>query len=165
MKRLHLHVSVDDLRTSIDFYSTLFAAEPNVVKPDYAKWSLDDPRVNFAISAKGRRKGLDHLGIETESDEELQEAYARLRATKAPVFEEGETTCCYAQSKKSWIADPSGLLWETFHTTGESAVYGESVDAAGKIAGEGACCAPNLTVDAGREPAPAVSAPSPCCSK
>ncbi|PWB81104.1 MAG: glyoxalase/bleomycin resistance/dioxygenase family protein [Methylocystaceae bacterium] len=158
MKRLHVHISVDDLRRSIEFYSTLFAAEPNVSKPDYAKWSLDDPRVNFAISARGRRTGLDHLGIEVESDEELRDAYARLRATKAEVFEEGETTCCYARSEKSWIADPAGVLWETFHTTGESAVYGESVDAAQKIASEGACCAPkNLQTPA--------SAASPCCPK
>lgn len=158
MKRLHVHISVDDLQRSIAFYSTLFAAEPAVSKPDYAKWSLDDPRVNFAISARGRRTGLDHLGIEVESDDELRDAYARLRATKADVFEEGETTCCYAHSEKSWIADPSGVLWETFHTTGESAIYGDSVDAAEKFANGGACCAP-ATLQA-----PASSA-SPCCSK
>jgi catechol 2,3-dioxygenase-like lactoylglutathione lyase family enzyme len=171
MKRLHLHVAVDDLERSIAFYSTLFAAEPAVVKPDYAKWSLDDPRVNFAISARGRAKGLDHVGIEVESDDELKAVYARLRATDAPVFEEGATTCCYATSEKSWISDPSGLLWETFHTVGESAVYGDSVDAAAKI-GDSACCAPKVeTIAQGSEsccapqPASVAAAPSPCCSK
>jgi catechol 2,3-dioxygenase-like lactoylglutathione lyase family enzyme len=155
MKRLHLHVAVDDLERSIAFYSTLFAAEPSMVKDDYAKWSLDDPRVNFAISARGRAKGLDHLGIEAENEAELNDVYGRLRETKAPVFEEGETTCCYAQSRKSWITDPSGLLWETFFTTGESAVYGESVDPAQKMGGS-ACCAPKID---------AAPAPTPCCSK
>jgi len=127
MKRLHVHVAVDDLQKSIAFYSTLFAAKPAVVKPDYAKWMLDDPRVNFAISARGNALGVDHLGIQVESNDELGEVYARLERAEGPVLEEGETTCCYAKSEKSWIMDPQGIAWETFHTTGESAVYGHGV--------------------------------------
>ena len=124
MKRLHVHVAVDDLVRSIGFYSTLFAAAPAVVKLDYAKWMLDDPRVNFAISARGHAPGLDHLGIQVESAAELSEVYERLERAEAPVLEEGTTTCCYARSEKSWIVDPQGLAWETFRTTGESTVYG-----------------------------------------
>jgi catechol 2,3-dioxygenase-like lactoylglutathione lyase family enzyme len=127
MKRLHIHVAVDDLQRSIGFYSTLFAAEPAVVKPDYAKWMLDDPRVNFAISARGHSAGVDHLGIQVESKDELAEVYGRLERAEAPVLEEGETTCCYAKSEKSWIMDPQGIAWETFHTTGESTDYGHGV--------------------------------------
>ncbi|MGO8917398.1 MAG: ArsI/CadI family heavy metal resistance metalloenzyme [Stellaceae bacterium] len=127
MKRLHVHVAVDDLRKSIGFYSTLFAVAPTVVKSDYAKWMLEDPRVNFAISSRGQKVGLDHLGIQVESEGELAEVYARLRNADGPVLEEGQTTCCYAQSEKSWIMDPQGLAWETFHTTGESTVYGHGV--------------------------------------
>ncbi len=127
MKRLHVHVAVDDLQKSIGFYSTLFAAAPTVLKSDYAKWMLEDPRVNFAISTRGQKVGLDHLGIQVESEGELAEVYERLRNADGPVLEEGQTTCCYAQSEKSWITDPQGLAWETFHTTGESTVYGHGV--------------------------------------
>jgi catechol 2,3-dioxygenase-like lactoylglutathione lyase family enzyme len=129
MKRLHVHVSVDDLDRSIGFYSTLFAAQPSVVKPDYAKWMLDDPRVNFAISSHGAaRAGVDHLGIQVEDEAELNEVHRRLQAADGPVVEEGAVTCCYHQSEKSWIADPAGVQWETFLTHGESTVYGESRD-------------------------------------
>jgi hypothetical protein len=139
MKRLHVHVAVDDLAKSIGFYSTLFATKPSVVKPDYAKWMLDDPRVNFAISTRGGKPGLDHLGIQVENDSELAEVYGRLKAAEGPVLEEGSTTCCYAQSEKSWIIDPQGLAWETFHTTGESTVYGDSVSEQ-LSAMKSACC-------------------------
>jgi catechol 2,3-dioxygenase-like lactoylglutathione lyase family enzyme len=140
MKRLHVHMSVDNLDQSIRFYSTLFASAPTVVKPDYAKWMLEDPRVNFAISThSGRAAGIDHLGIQVENGDELQEVYGRLKAAEGPVLEEGQTTCCYAQSEKSWIADPAGVAWEAFHTTGESTVYGAS---APKQQLAGACCGP-----------------------
>ena len=109
MKRMHVHVSVEDITTSIGFYSALFAAQPAVVKPDYAKWMLDDPRVNFAISTRGRQPGLDHLGIQVESQDELQEVYARLRDAGGDIVEQGQTACCYAQSEKSWIDDPAGM--------------------------------------------------------
>src|SRR5277367_365884 len=114
MKRLHVHVSVDDLDRSIGFYSTLFGAEPSVLKPDYAKWMLDDPRVNFAISARGRAgSGIDHLGIQVEDATELGEVTARLKTADGPVHAQGQTTCCYADSEKSWILDPQGVSWET----------------------------------------------------
>jgi catechol 2,3-dioxygenase-like lactoylglutathione lyase family enzyme len=124
MKRLHVHVSVEDITKSIEFYRTLFAAEPVVTKSDYAKWMLEDPRVNFAISKRGGATGIRHLGIQVEDRAELAEAYSRLRQAEAPVLEEGATTCCYAKSEKSWIEDPQGVKWETFHTTGESTTYG-----------------------------------------
>jgi hypothetical protein len=124
MKRLHVHVGVTDLDRSIGFYSTLFAADPTVRKSDYAKWMLEDPRVNFAISTQAEGGGVRHLGIQVETSEELQDVYGRLKAADAPVLEEGATTCCYARSEKSWIADPQGVVWETFHTTGESTTYG-----------------------------------------
>ncbi|HEY5758214.1 MAG TPA: ArsI/CadI family heavy metal resistance metalloenzyme [Steroidobacter sp.] len=124
MKRLHVHVSVDDLAKSIQFYSTLFAAEPTVTKDDYAKWMLDDPRVNFAISKRGEDTGIRHLGIQVEDRAELADVYSRLQRAEAPILEEGATTCCYAKSEKSWIADPQGIEWETFLTTGESTTYG-----------------------------------------
>ncbi len=127
MKRLHVHIGVENLDTSIGFYSTMFGAEPTVVKDDYAKWMLEDPRVNFAISAGNHaRKGIEHLGIQAESAEELGEVYGRLKAADGPVLEEGRTTCCYAKSEKSWIADPDGIVWEAFFTDGEATTYGDS---------------------------------------
>jgi catechol 2,3-dioxygenase-like lactoylglutathione lyase family enzyme len=145
MKRLHVHVGVADLDQSIRFYSTLFAAEPTVTRPDYAKWMLDDPRVNFAISAgRHEAKGIEHLGIQADSVEELGEVYGRLRAADRPVLEEGRTTCCYAKSEKSWIADPDGIAWEAFFTDGEATTYGDSPDL-GTLAdslGDGQCCVP-----------------------
>ena len=126
MKRLHVHVGVDDLANSIRFYSTLFAAKPTVVKGDYAKWMLDDPRVNFAISAGNHaKKGIEHLGIQAENHDELSDVYGRLAAADRPMFEEGQTTCCYAKSEKSWISDPDGVVWEAFLTNGEATTYGE----------------------------------------
>jgi catechol 2,3-dioxygenase-like lactoylglutathione lyase family enzyme len=150
MKRLHVHMSVADLDQSIRFYSTLFAAEPTVTKSDYAKWMLEDPRVNFAISThSGQAPGVDHLGIQVEDGAELHEVYGRLKQAEGPVLEEGNTTCCYAQSEKSWIADPAGVSWEAFHTTGESTVYGTSapksaggVEALTPPVKSGACCGP-----------------------
>lgn len=145
MKRLHVHVGVDDLARSIRFYSTLFAADPTVVKDDYAKWMLDDPRVNFAISAdKHARKGVEHLGIQVESEEELSEVFGRLQAADRPVLDEGRTSCCYAKSDKSWISDPDGLAWEAFLTIGEAATYGESppLGALSTSIGSDRCCIP-----------------------
>lgn len=125
MKRLHVNLSVEDLDASVRFYSKLFAAEPGVLKADYARWMLEDPRVNFAISTRQPGRGVNHLGIQAEDDSELEEVYARLREAGGPVLNEGETTCCYARSKKQWISDPQGVAWETFLTRGESAVYGD----------------------------------------
>ncbi|MBC7986411.1 MAG: VOC family protein [Sphingomonadaceae bacterium] len=147
MKRLHVHVGVSDLDRSIGFYSTLFAAEPSVRKADYAKWMLDDPRVNFAISAGQHAiKGVEHLGIQSEGAEELAEVYGRLKTAGRPVLEEGATTCCYARSEKSWIADPDGVVWEAFHTSGEATVYGDSpaLAALAKTVAPEPCCAPAI---------------------
>ena len=139
MKRMHVHVAVDDLERAIGFYSTLFAAGPSVVKPDYAKWMLDDPRVNFAVSMRGATPGLNHLGIQVETEGELSEVYARLKKAEAPVLEEGKTTCCYVRSEKSWIDDPAGIAWETFLTTGEATNYGTSRPQDVRVAPT-ACC-------------------------
>jgi catechol 2,3-dioxygenase-like lactoylglutathione lyase family enzyme len=143
MKRLHVHVSVDDLAQSIRFYSTLFSAEPTVLKSDYAKWMLEDPRVNFAISTQpGRASGISHLGIQAENEDELVEVYDRLSRAERPIVEAKNATCCYAKSDKQWIADPQGVPWETFLTYGESTVYGEGSLSKLKEVSEGACCAP-----------------------
>ena len=139
MKRLHVHVAVEDLDRSIGFYSALFGAEPAVLKGDYAKWMLDDPRVNFAISNRGRPGGVDHLGIQAETGEELADLAGRLKAAGETTVDEAATCCCYARSDKSWVKDPSGLSWETFHTFGESTVYGEDQPDL-EIAPAMACC-------------------------
>jgi hypothetical protein len=144
MKRLHVHVAVTDLDASIRFYSQLFSAEPTVRKTDYAKWMLEDPRVNFAISHRGARPGVQHLGIQVETRTELDEVYGRLNSAEAPVIEEGETVCCYAQSEKSWIDDPQGVPWETFLTTGESTEYGsDEIRPKSEKQAQAACCAPS----------------------
>jgi len=157
MKRFHVHVSVDDLAQSIRFYSTLFATEPTVIQPDYAKWMLEDPRVNFAISTSGsdhtgrleigervaRHTGISHLGIQVEDETELAEVYERLSRAEQPVIEEKDTVCCYARSDKQWIADPSGVAWETFLTHEQMTVYGNSraISALGEAAGGLSTCA------------------------
>ncbi len=155
MKRMHVHVSVADLDQAIGFYAALFAAQPTVRKDDYAKWMLDDPRVNFAISTRGRAPGLDHLGMQVENNDELNEVYGRLQRAGGEILEEGETTCCYAKSEKSWTDDPAGISWEVFHTTGESTDYGVSVQHGAQIAHAKACCEPQA--DASKQTVPA------CC--
>lgn len=142
MKRIHLHVSVDDLDKSIGFYSTLFGVEPSVVKGDYAKWMLDDPWVNFAISARGATPGVDHVGIQVDERSELAELSDRLKAAGQSTFDEEGATCCYAQSDKSWVSDPSGVRWETFFTFGEATTYGEDASLKVELGAGGACCAP-----------------------
>ena len=149
MKRLHVHVAVADLEKSIQFYSTLFGSQPSVSKPDYAKWMLEDPRVNFAISTRGKKPGLDHLGIQAESREELLEIAARLKQAEVATQDQAATRCCYAQSSKTWSADPQGIAWESFYTFGESTTYGESdrqdqvqmSPGKPKVEKGGACCA------------------------
>lgn len=140
MKRFHVHLHVDDLAKSIDFYSHLFAAPPLRVEADDAKWMLDDPRVNFAISTVGHGKGIDHLGIQADDDEELAELKARGQAADHTLLDEGETVCCYARSEKHWVTDPQGIAWEHFKTLdGTVPVYGQSKPVA---KAESACCAP-----------------------
>ena len=159
MKRLHAHVVVDDLAQSIRFYSTLFAAEPTIVKDDYAKWMLEDPRVNFAISARaGRSSGISHLGIQAEDETELAQVYDRLARAERPIVEAKNATCCYHNSDKQWIADQQGVAWETFFTYGESIVYGQSTREKLREVNEAACCVP-AAKDLSPEPATA------CCSR
>lgn len=123
MKRMHLHVGVKDLEKSILFYSTLFGQRPSKLKGNYAKWMLEDPRINFAISTLTQSEGVDHLGLQVETDEELAEITERLKKADLGVYDEGETTCCYAESKKAWVQDPSGVAWEAYRTMVDAEVY------------------------------------------
>ena len=141
MKRFHVHVHVEDLAKSIAFYSKMFAATPTRQEADYAKWMLDDPRINFAISTRGGKPGVDHLGFQTDSAEELAELKARASAADLALFDEGETTCCYASSEKHWITDPQGVAWEHFHTLGDIPVFTQRK--AAPAAEASACCAPS----------------------
>jgi catechol 2,3-dioxygenase-like lactoylglutathione lyase family enzyme len=147
MKRLHLHVSVKDLAASIRFYQTLFDAEPVVTKADYAKWTLEDPRVNFAISTHRQPVGVNHLGFQVDTDEELPGMRAQLEAADSRIFEESEQPCCYAKFDKYWVTDPTGIAWETFHTLGSIPVYGEGT----------------AVFDHGASVVPAVSPAAQCC--
>lgn len=161
MKRLHVHISVESLADSIKFYSGMFASKPTVVKPDYAKWMLDDPRVNFAISQRGAATGLNHLGIQVESANELGEMQSRLETLQPDLQMEEGAACCYAKSDKYWVNDPSGIAWETFHTLDTIPVFGEpeKTKAAAsaccvpvakiKVKAESSCCVPNTTVKEG----------------
>ena len=148
MKRFHVHVSVDKLPENIRFYSSIFGAEPSVAKEDYAKWMLDDPRVNFAISTRGHEAGVNHLGVQVESEAELKDMRVRLIAAQAPVLEQKEAACCYAKSDKYWITDPQGIAWETFHTLGSVPLYGEDTasrtEPQAQVRG-GACCMPQAS--------------------
>ncbi len=166
MKRFHMHVGVTDLDASIAFYTHLFGAEPSVVKPDYAKWMLEDPRINFALSLReGATKGIEHVGLQVEDEGELAEVYARLAAADRPVLEEGATTCCYAKSEKSWIADPDGVVWEAFLTHGGNTTYGGSPDLgqlASANAAASACCVPQVAAPV-PVPVPAPAKTSACC--
>ena len=149
MKRFHVHVAVPDVPAGIRFYSTLFGAQPAVVKPDYAKWMLEDPRVNFAISQRGGAAGVNHLGFQVDEASELEEIHSRLQAADSRVTEEKGVSCCYARSDKYWITDPAGVAWESFQSLATVPFYnGESDEAA-----QGACCTPS-------EPAAKVAS---CC--
>ena len=137
MKRMHIHVGVEDLGKSVGFYSALFGTEPDKLKDDYARWLLDDPRVNFAISTNIETRGVEHLGLQVETNVELEDVRSRLKAADQTLFAEGETTCCYANSDKSWVKDPSGVAWESFLTTSDSDQYFGSEE---DITKQGACC-------------------------
>jgi hypothetical protein len=164
MKRFHVHVAVDDLTASIRFYSTLFGASPSVRETDYAKWMLDDPRVNFAISNRGRAAGVNHLGFQVDTSAELSGMKSQLIAADAAMVEQTATACCYARSDKYWITDPSGIAWETFHSLGAVPVYGEHDRAA---AGGSNCCIPLATEPSATASTcciPAESSSGACCS-
>ena len=139
MKRFHVHVAVPDLSESIRFYSTLFGAEPAVRKDDYAKWMLDDPRVNFAISQRGGAPGVNHLGFQVDSDAELESIHGQLAAADSAIVAEKNVSCCYARSDKYWVTDPAGVAWETFHSLGSVPVYGEDGAARGEESQDSAC--------------------------
>lgn len=147
MKRFHVHVSVPDLAQSIHFYSTMFGAQPTVLKPDYAKWMLEDPRLNFAISTHRQPTGVNHLGIQVDSDPELRSLHVQLLAADASLVQEQQQPCCYAKSDKYWVTDPSGVAWETFHTLASILVYGEDTP----------------VFDHGKSPVPVQPSASPCC--
>ena len=138
MKRFHVHAHVDDLQASIAFYSKLFAAEPARVESDYAKWMLEDPRINFAISTRGSKPGVDHFGIQTDTAEELVAMKAQAEAADMTLLDVGETTCCYARSDKHWLTDPQGIAWEQFHSLGNIPIFSEPAPAVESTA---ACCA------------------------
>jgi len=162
MKRFHVHVHVEDLQASVAFYSKLFAAQPSRVENDYAKWMLDDPRVNFAISNRGGKAGVDHLGLQTDSAEELVDLKALARAADMTLLDEGETTCCYARSDKYWLTDPDGVAWEQFHTLDHIPTFSQAKSANASDAQTAACCAGDAP--RGKPVAIAVkAAPSSCC--
>jgi catechol 2,3-dioxygenase-like lactoylglutathione lyase family enzyme len=142
MNRFHVHVAVDDLAANIRFYSTVFGMQPTVMKDDYAKWMLDDPRVNFAISSRGAKPSLDHLGLQVDSDEKLAGLRAQVGQAAIAAFDQPQAACCYAKSDKYWINDPQGIAWETFHTLDQIPVFGADTKVAGKDDGASACCAP-----------------------
>jgi catechol 2,3-dioxygenase-like lactoylglutathione lyase family enzyme len=158
MKRFHVHLHVDDLAKSIGFYTRLFAAEPARVEGDYAKWMLEDPRINFAISTRGSRPGIDHLGFQTDDADELADLKARAEAADMALLDEGATSCCYARSEKHWITDPQGIAWEHFHTLGSIPVFSEGTTADTAAA----CCAPTPT-PRGKPIGIAVKASNSCC--
>lgn len=150
MKRMHIHVGVDNIADAVKFYSALFGAEPDKQKPDYAKWMLDDPRINFAISTRSGKQGLDHLGIQVDDEAELSEMRQRISQAEIDMIDEGETVCCYAESDKSWLQDPAGIAWEAYQTMGDAQLFSQK-----EAQGESACCAP-VSI-------PVVAAPSNGC--
>lgn len=160
MKRIHIHLAVADLKASIGFYSALFAAEPTVVKSDYAKWMLGDPRVNFAISQRGATPGLDHLGVQVENEAELAEMHVRLEGAALPVDTQMGTACCYAKSNKYWTVDPQGIAWESYRTLNDIPVFGDARNAqnSAPTSEVAACCAPSSGKSVG-----VPVKPSSCC--
>ncbi len=170
MKRFHVHVAVNDLNRSIAFYSAMFGAEPTVVKPDYAKWMLEDPRVNFAISNRGQAPGINHLGLQAESDVELEAIHANLQRADTVVVSEVGVNCCYSKSDKHWVTDPQGIAWESFRSLGSIPLFGsvatnpaddeQTAGCGGGQASPSSCCAPSASkVAVSAEPA------SGCCGK
>ncbi len=162
MKRFHVHAHVEDLQASVRFYARLFGAEPTRLEVDYAKWMLDDPRINFAISTRGGKPGVDHLGLQTDTEAELAELKARARAAELGVIEEGEVSCCYARSDKHWLVDPQGIVWEQFHTLSDIPTFGgEAAPAAPATSATSAFCSGDAP--RGKPAAIAVKTAGVCC--
>jgi len=156
MKRLHVHVGVEDLSASVTFYSALFGAQPIRLEADHAKWMMDDPRMNFAISTRTGRSGVDHLGIQVEDADELRALREQVSRARILTRSDGETTCCYARSEKSWLQDPDGLAWEAYHTMAEvSVLAGRSAPATAS------CCTPETPQGACCSPEPGLAAQAP----
>jgi hypothetical protein len=158
MKRFHVHAHVEDLQASIAFYTRLFATEPSRLESDYAKWMLEDPRINFAISTRGSKPGIDHLGIQADSEEELAELKARAQAADMALLDEGQTSCCYARSEKYWVTDPQGIAWEHYHSLGNIPVFSEKSRTADEAS---ACCA--TPAPQGKPVGVSVKPASSCC--
>ena len=142
MKRFHIHVGVKDLNNSIEFYSTLFGQRPSKVKEDYAKWMLEDPRINFAISTRSGKEGVDHLGMQVDEASELGEISERLKKADLGVFDEGPTTCCYSESSKAWVKDPAGIAWEAYHTMADAETFNSKSKSETSV---NACCPPKAS--------------------
>jgi len=179
MNRMHIHVGVEDLNQSIKFYSALFGTEPAKVKEDYAKWMVEDPRINFAISTRSGKKGLNHLGLQVDESSELAAIRTRLKNADMSLFDEGETVCCYAKSEKSWVEDPAGIAWEAYQTMADAQLFSQSEAAETEVESTsleqsgGACCAPAAKTSAPKAEAsccaPALKTSAPkaetsCCA-
>lgn len=158
MKRMHVHVGVKNLDESVRFYNALFGAEPAKLKPDYAKWMLEDPRLNFAISTRSGKTGLDHMGLQVDDADELNALRDQMSAANVSTHGDGETTCCYAKSEKSWVEDPNGVAWEAYHTMGDAQIY-----SGGDAMAEGACCTPETQQGACCSPKPKPAVAAACC--
>jgi catechol 2,3-dioxygenase-like lactoylglutathione lyase family enzyme len=161
MKRFHVHAHVDDLQASVVFYSKMFAAEPARLETDYAKWMLEDPRVNFAISTRGGKPGVDHLGFQTDTEEELADLKARAQAADLTLVDQGTVSCCYARGEKHWVTDPQGIPWEHFHTLANIPVFSERSATVPRESEGSACCA--ATAREGEAVAVPVGQASGCC--
>jgi hypothetical protein len=159
MKRFHVHVAVDSIDAAVPFYSRLFGFQPTVLKPDYAKWMVEDPRISFAISARGAARGVNHLGFQLDSDEELRAMHAQLQEADSAIVEEMGASCCYAKSDKYWITDPAGIAWETYHTLGTIPVFGAT--ASDDTASDSTCCTQEASKVSVNIP---VKARAGCCS-
>jgi hypothetical protein len=157
MKRMHIHVGVNNIEESVRFYSSLFGTEPAKLKPDYAKWMLEDPHLNFAISTRSGKIGLDHMGLQVDDARELAALRDDMSAANISTHSDGETICCYAKSEKSWVEDPNGIAWEAYHTMEDAQLY------MGEETTEAACCTPETPQGVCCDPKPELVAAAPCC--
>jgi catechol 2,3-dioxygenase-like lactoylglutathione lyase family enzyme len=160
---MHVHVGVKNLDESIRFYCALFGAEPAKLKPDYAKWMLDDPHLNFAISTRSGKIGVDHMGLQVDDAGELNALRDHMSAANISTHSDGETTCCYAKSEKSWVEDPNGVAWEAYHTMEDAQIYGAKHSAKDSVGDDATCCMPETQQGACCAPKPELPAAAPCC--
>jgi catechol 2,3-dioxygenase-like lactoylglutathione lyase family enzyme len=163
MKRMHVHVGVENLEDSVRFYSALFGAQPVKLKSDYAKWMLDDPHLNFAVSTRSGKIGVDHMGLQVDDAAELGELRDQMSAANISTHSDGETTCCYARSEKSWVEDPNGIAWEAYHTMEDAQIYGSSRSDSDPVS-DTACCTPDTSQAVCCAAKPELAAEAPCCA-